>query len=249
MEQRLFSFSLLDKFPEIVYGISSRNNGDMHFGNLKDKEVINNRRQFYKSLEIDEKDVVVMDQVHGNNIANVGSNDRASGIINKQSAISKTDGLITKDANLFLMIQTADCLAIFFYDPEKRIIGAVHAGWRGIIKQICLKMIDKFIELGSSPEKIICCIGPGICQKHFVVKDAVLKEFLKKYSSATFVRNNDGYIDLKKAIVSDLKKGGIASENIEISKYCTVCDNGILGSFRKEGSSAQESASIIGMKL
>lgn len=241
MKEPFFKFSVLGKFPEIIHGISNRGYGDMKLGNLSEKIVLNNRKQFYSDLGIEGSDVVSCNQIHGSNVSIVSEK-------NKNSSISKTDGLITASKGVFLMIKTADCIPVLLFDPLRQIVGAVHVGWRGVLNQIILRSLDKFIELGSSSENIIVSIGPAICQKHFIVRDEVLKEFLACYSSATMVRNKDGYVDLKKAVAIDLIKSGIPKENIEISNECTVCDNGKYGSFRKEGKSAPEMASIIGMK-
>lgn len=248
MEERFIKFSLFSNFPEIIHGISNRSYGDMRFGKLQDTEIVKNREHFFANLGIKINDVVTCNQVHSNNLALVGENDKGRGSQEPQSEIPETDGLITKETGIFLMIKTADCLPCFFYDPTSQSVALVHAGWRGILKQIVLRSVDKLVDLGCNSENLIVGIGPGICQKHFVVKNSLLREFMESYPSATFVRNNDGYVDLKKAVVADLKKAKIPAANIEVSKYCTVCDNGIFGSFRKEGEGAPEIASVIGIR-
>lgn len=146
------------------------------------------------------------------------------------------------------MVQTADCLPILIYDPILEIVAILHAGWRGILNQIVTKAIEKLENLGSNTENLIVGVGPSICQKHFIVRNSVLKQFLSSYPAATLVRNKDGYVDLRKAVVIDLKKKKLAQQNIEISGICTVCENSTYGSFRKEGDGAPEIASIIGMR-
>jgi polyphenol oxidase len=248
MEEPFFKFSGLGKFPEIIHGISFRSYGDMRFGSLPDKEVVKNRQQFFLTLGINSDDVVCCDQIHGNNILVVGEGEKGKGVLDKDTSISETDGLITENKDIFLMIKTADCLPIMLYDPIKQVTAILHVGWRGLLGQIILRAIDKLINIGCNPENITAGIGPGICQKHFIVRNNVLKEFLASFPSATMVRNKDGYVDLKKAASIDLKKGEIPESNIEVAKYCTVCDNGLFASFRKEGSGAPEIASVIGIK-
>lgn len=249
MEERFLKFSNLASFPEIIHGISNRNYGQMKFGlNQSDEEVIKNRRQFFESLGITESKVVVAQQPHGNRIALITKSQQGSGAIDPKTEISGVDGLLTGTKDTFLMVKTADCLPIFFYDPALRKVAAIHASWRAIIDQIISETIYHLKNLGTDPENLVIGIGPGICQKHFIVQNSVLKLFLENYPSATFVRNNDGYVDLKKAVLADLKRGKIHPSNIEIAHFCTVCDNGIYGSFRKEGSGAPELAAIIGMR-
>lgn len=248
MEEHFFKFSKLSCFPEIIHGISNRSFGDMRFGKLPDEEVVKNRSHFLKDLGIDISEVVVPALAHSVNIRTVSVGDKGKGSLNRATAIIGTDGLVTTEKGVYLMMTFADCLPVLIYDPVRKNVGLFHAGWRGIIGQIILHAIEKLRTLGSNPEDLIVGIGPGICQKHFVVKNDVLSLFLASYPAATFVRNNDGYVDLKKAVLSDLKRMGIPANNVEIAGYCTSCDNGIYGSFRKEKDSAPAAAAIIGLR-
>ncbi|MDZ7587111.1 MAG: peptidoglycan editing factor PgeF [Patescibacteria group bacterium] len=248
MEEHFFKFSNLSKYPEVIHGISNRNFGDMRFGKGKDEEVIKNREQFFQKLGINLSDVVVPRLAHSSIIANVSQAEKGRGGRDTQTALMATDGLITSEKGIYLMVTIADCLPVLLYDPTLKIIGLVHAGWRGIIGQIIPKTIEKLRIVGAEPQNLVVGVGPGICQKHFVVKKDVLSLFLEYYPSATFVRNNDGYVDLKKAVLIDLKKGGVLPGNIEIANVCTACENGIYGSFRKEKDSVPAAAAVIGMR-
>lgn len=247
MEERIFKFSILAKFP-LIYGFSTRNYGDMRFGHLADEEIIKNRQHFGQSLDINLDDIVVAKLAHGSKIAAVAKEEKGRGARDLASAIGQTDGLITKEKGIYLMVTVADCFPIFVYDPIREIVGVVHAGWRGIIAQIVGNLIEKLKNLGSEPADLVFALGPGICQKHFIVKDEVLGKFKEYYPSVTFVRNHDGYVDLRKAILFDLKKDGVAKNNIEVAGDCPACLNGKYGSFRKEGAGVPASAAIIGMR-
>jgi hypothetical protein len=272
MEERFFKFkcfAILSKFPGIIHGVSTRNYGDMKFGRrpdavqrtelcpeegsapagkLTDEEIIKNRQQFFQELGVKMNEVVVARLAHGTKITNVGREEKGRGTTSLESAIQHTDGLVTTQKQVYLMVTVADCIPIFAYDPVVQAVGLFHAGWRGIIDQIGPKIMEKFKNLGAEPANLTLAIGPGICQKHFVVKDEVLTKFKEFYPSATFVRNHDGYVDLKKAILFDLKKEGVVKNNIEVASDCPFCQNGVYGSFRKEGNKAPASAAIIGMK-
>lgn len=240
MEEPFFRFSKLSIFPELIHGISNRNYSDMKFGNLSNNEVINNRRAFFQDLGVEESRVITPEQVHGSQVLVVGSN--------KIGQTPAADGLITMEKDLYLMVMVADCLPVLMYDPVLRIVSAVHAGWRGIGDQIIPETLSKFKDLGSEMENLIVGIGPGICQKHFIVRSGVLEKFRDYYPKATLLINKDGYVDLKKAALIDLERNGVIASNIEISRYCTVCDNGTYSSFRKEGDGVIEMAALVGMK-
>lgn len=248
MGERFFKFAIFSNFPELIHGISNRRFGNMKMGDQADAGVLQNREQFLSELNINIADLVVPKQVHSANIVIVNENGRGKGSLDPQTAIAATDGVMTKTKNIYLMVTVADCLPILIYDPVLKIAGVFHAGWRGIIVQIVPKVIKKFTDLGSDPQNLLVGIGPGICQKHFVVKKDVLSFFRDDYPSAVMVRNNDGYVDLKKAVLGDLKKAGILSRNIEMTHICTVCENGVYGSYRKEGSHASHMAAVIGMR-
>lgn len=248
MEEHFFKFSILSKFPDIIHGVSTRNYGNMKFGKLTDEEVIKNREHFFQELGVKMNEVVVAQLTHGTKIALVGREEKGRGTKSLESAIQRTDGLVTCQKGVYLMITIADCLPIFAYDPVIQAIGLFHAGWRGIINQMVPKIMEKFKNLGSESTNLYVAIGPGICQKHFVVKDEVLKKFHELYHSATFVRNHDGYVDLKKAVMIDFKNAGISKNNLEIASDCPACQNGIYGSFRKEGDKVPFSVALMGMK-
>lgn len=248
MEEHFFKFSIFSTFSELTCGISNRHFGDMRFGHQKEEIIVKNREQFLHQLNINISDLVVPALAHGAQIAIIDQNDKGKGATNLKTAIAATDGLIAQDHGIYLMVTVADCLPVLIYDPILKIAGVVHAGWRGIIAQIVPKVIEKFKSLGSDPRNLVVGIGPGICQKHFVVKKDVLNFFLDYYPSAALVRNKDGYVDLKKAVSIDLKNMGVASTNIEIASICTACENGIYGSYRKEKDSVPAAAAVIGIK-
>lgn len=248
MEERFFKFSNLSCYPEVIHGISNRNFGDMRFGRITDEEVIKNRQYFFSALGIDDSEVVIPALVHSVKIAIVGQKEKGKGMTNRQSAIPATDGLITSDKRIYLMVTIADCLPIFLYDPYQNIVGVLHAGWRGIVQKIIPEAVEKLKNLGSEPQNLIVAVGPGICQKHFVVREDVLSLFKESHPSATFIRNNHGYVDLKKAAFLDLVREGVPKNSIEIAHICPSCDNGIYGSFRREKDTAPAAAAVIGIR-
>ena len=146
------------------------------------------------------------------------------------------------------MVTIADCLPIVVYDPILRIVGIAHAGWRGILAGVGESLVREFQKLGTNAENLIVGIGPGICQKHFVVKKTTLDHFKDEYPKSCLVRNHDGYVDLKRCLSEQLLKAGVAKSNLEVATECTVCNNYYFGSFRQEGDKAIYQAVIIGIR-
>ena len=240
MEDRFYKFPILSKFPSVLHGISTRAYGNMQ---LSREHGLENSQHFLSDLDINIKDTISIKQIHSPKVIVVGEKER--GISDSKL---EGDGLITRQKGIYLTVTIADCLPVLIYDPTLEIVGVIHAGWRGIIGQIIPRAVEQFKSHGSEPQNLVIGVGPGICQKHFVVKNDVLEKFRGSYPSATFVRNHDGYVDLKKAVLINLKHAGVPRHNVEIATDCPVCHNGIYGSFRKEGEGAPASLAVIGMK-
>jgi len=248
MEERFFKFDVLSKFPEVIHGISSRNYRNMSFYRGDQEKIAKNREYFLNEVGISINNIVVPEIVHGSKIVVVKKADIGRGAKSAETDIKGVDGLVTKDAGVGLMATVADCFAILSYDPVCRAVGLTHAGWRGIEGGVVANLIEAMESIGCQKDNILFSVGPGICQKHFVVRNDVLDKFLRRYPQATFVRNKDGYVDLRKAILSDFKDNHISSHNIEISTICPACQNGIFGSYRMEGDRVPTSAAVIGLK-
>jgi len=247
MEGDFFKFSNLNQFPELVQGISTKSFGSMKML-VSDANVIKHRENFARTLGINTNSLVVAENVHGNLVAVVKKSESGRGAINHLESIRGVDALITREAGVNLMVTVADCLPIVAYDPIESIVGIAHAGWRGVLAGVGTAFINEFKRLGTNPENIVIGIGPGICQKHFIVRNDTLKKFKDAYPKATFIRNHDGYVDLKKCMTEQLLAAGIAKYNLEVAPECTVCNNYYFGSFRSDGEKAVYQAVIIGLR-
>jgi len=134
----------------------------------------------------------------------------------------KGDGLITNTPGLAIGILTADCAPILFYDKQKKIIGAAHAGWRGAYKKIIIKIIKYLVKNGSNLNNLYFVIGPSIAQKNYEVGREFKKKFINqniknaKYFKITQKRI---FFSLRDYIKGQLKDLGI--KNIEIIKKDT----------------------------
>ena len=174
--------------------------------------VIKNLKIVSKKIGINKK-VVLLKQLHTNKIYFINK-------LSKKKLIG--DGLITKTRGIAIGILTADCAPILFFDHKKKIIGAVHAGWKGAYKKIAKKMISCFKKRGSKLNDIIAVVGPCISQSNYEVKGDFKTKFLnqnpinKKYFKKN---NNKFFFDLKSYIFSQIKNCGIS--NIEIIKKDT----------------------------
>ncbi len=214
--------------PGLIQGFSTRKSG-----NLKVRSFLNSNKdldQFLSKLKIGKGRLVMMEQVHGNQIEIVGNGDQGK-------VIKGVDGLITSQKGIFLGVNTADCLPLFFYDRQKKIIGIAHAGWEGILSRIGQKMVGEMKERGADPQKIIVGIGPHIGSCCYLVGDDLVKKFRKEFGNLAKMISQDKkgiHLDLLKPTLVQLIKSGIRRENIEVPLICTACQNNDFFSYRQD---------------
>ena len=152
--------------------------------------------------------------------------------------IEDCDGLVTDLPDVTLTSTHGDCIPVYAYDPEKRVIGLAHAGWRGTVDGIAAVLIDVMKESYScDPADIRAVVGPGIGRCHFEVSEDVAKEFREKLSwCGKYIdegpSEGKSMIDLKGVNAEFLRMSGVI--NIEISPVCTYEDENCY-SYRRDG--------------
>lgn len=92
--------------------------------------------------------------------------------------IPQADALVTNTPGIALGILTADCLPILFSDPQARVIGAAHSGWKGAIGGVIEDTLDKMLSLGAQKTRIHATIGPAIAQASYEVGTEFYERFL-----------------------------------------------------------------------
>ena len=236
---------IFNSYPEIIFGFSPRFvNGskppfyfNLSFTVGDDKDTVNkNREKFFNSLGLSTKNVSYQHQIHEDSIS----------ITNEGGYCGESDALITTKQELGLAISTADCTPIFIYDPVKKIIAAVHSGWRGTEKKILNKTIDKLkTEYDSSVTDMIVYIGPSISQVNYEVGIEVAEKFDSKYS----VKNKHKYLlDVSGINYDLLLNAGVQKNNIQFSKLCSFEMSELFHSYRRDGKNSGRSFGVIAMK-
>ena len=91
-----------------------------------------------------------------------------------------SDAILTKNSSLALCVLTADCAPILIYEKREKIIGCIHAGWKGAFTGIIENTIEKLKELNGKPQELVVSIGPCISQKSYEVKKDFLFNFYEE---------------------------------------------------------------------
>ena len=203
------------------------------------------------ALGISTDDIVCSTQIHGTHIRRVSTEDRGRLFMPPSHPLFtpfQADGLITDTPGVALMVFTADCVPILLYDPQKKVAGAVHAGWRGTVADIAGVAVRKMTdEFACSPDSINAAIGPCISKCCFEtdidVADAVTSALGEDASGCITQRDNKYMIDLKEINRIFLTKTGVT--NITISDECTSCLDNKYWSHRKTQGHRGSQAAII----
>lgn len=230
------------KYPAIIASMSERKDGSMRLfqGRILKNDCLHNRRKYFQKIGIDYENVISAQLVNGTSIGIIEKNTR--------KIIPQADALVAREKEMYLSITVADCLPVFFYDFQAKIIGLAHAGWRGIAGEIIPKTIKKMVSLGGNPQNMAVAIGPGINQCHFEIKKDVLAKF-KPYKEFAEKRNNKYWLDLRGIVQKQLRINGIREKNVENKNECTFCQKEKYFSYRRDGAQKISLLSaIIGQK-
>lgn len=235
------SFTPFETYPFIIQGFSTRyggvSEGDLSSMNLsynrgdKEENVDENYRRISKALGVGTEQLVFSDQVHDTKVAYV------DGTIRKYK---ETDGLITDKRGSILVTSYADCVPLYFVDPQKKVIGLSHSGWRGTVGKIGAITVKRMMEeFGSKPADLVAVVGPSICKDCYEVSRDVYDAFRKVFRSEQLediiwqTGEEKYHLNLWNANQIILKEAGLKEENIHISGLCTCCNSQVLFSHRK----------------
>lgn len=190
------------------------------------------------------KKIYSVKQVHGNRILYINKDF----IPDTDNIRVEADSLITDLKNTPVMVMGADCNLMLAADKEKKVIAAVHAGWRGTLRKIITKVILYMVEnFKSNKKNIIVAFGPGIRKCCYRVDVPVLEEFKKKFGSGDFFTlKEDGiYLDLAVVNYMQLKKLGLSEENILDCCECTGCNHDFFSYRRNKETGRQAAVAVI----
>ena len=150
---------------------------------------------------------------------------------------SSGDGIITNKINIPIITRSKDCVSIFLFDKEKRVIGNLHSGWRGTLSSIITSGINKMISMyNSNPKDIILVILPSIRKCCFEVDSDVYNLFKEKYPNNKYYTKKDNkyLISMQDIIKDDAIKLGILESNMIDTNICTLCNKDKFNSHRNK---------------
>jgi polyphenol oxidase len=194
----------LSKLPWLVHAFSTRRGGlskppcaglNLGFTESDQREQVEqNRRRFFDQLGGKHFVLASVRQIHSSHLF-VVTRDHAGQLSHQLPGIEVSvppstqtpagDGLMTAESGVLLNIRIADCLPVLLVDPRRRVVTAVHAGWRGALARIIEKAVgDMRRAFGSDPQELISALGPSIRACCYEVGEEVVEAFHGKFANA-----------------------------------------------------------------
>jgi polyphenol oxidase len=159
------------------------------------------------------------------------------------AARPRADALVTRVPALAIGITTADCGPVLLADPQARVIGAAHAGWRGALSGVLEATVAAMVRLGATPANMRAALGPLIRQSNYEVGPDLIERFAAEDAAskpffAPGSRQGHAQFDLAGYIAARLKRAGVG--RIEDLDRCTYAEAALFFSYRRATHRAED---------
>ncbi|MDD2699823.1 MAG: peptidoglycan editing factor PgeF [Sideroxydans sp.] len=188
---------------------------------------VNHNRQSLSALLPTEP--VWLEQVHGTEVANA---DAAGCRVVADACIARYRGSVC-------VVMTADCLPVLLCDEDGTVVGAVHAGWRGL----CDGVLEATVRaMGVAPHKLMAWLGPAISQQHFEVGAEVREAFIARDASASDAFLAQAGSDKYRAdlyLLARQRLNALGITRIHGGGRCTYSEPDCFYSYRRDGATGR----------
>jgi YfiH family protein len=216
----------------LLAGITLKDPAEFELNNMalhvceNEEDILQNRTKLANLLQCNIEDFVCANQTHSANVHKVTLEDKGRGAAKLNTAVPNTDALYTYEPNILLCTFTADCVPVIFHHEEKGLVGVIHSGWQGTVKEITLKVINQLVnDEGCNPAGFQVILGPALSQEKFEVDEDVYVRFKDLGYANDFMyykeETHKFHIDNQKTVKKQCVLAGIPAENITIDSTCT----------------------------
>ena len=222
----------------------------------KEEDILRNRLALCQTLGIKDDCLVMPHQVHLTKAATIDEAFFSRSADEQRDVLEGVDALMTNLEGVCIGVSTADCIPVLLYDPERKAVCAIHAGWRGTVKRIVQKAVEVMTATYcTQPQQLVAQIGPGIHLDSFEVGDEVYEAFAnegfemdlisKRYPQHDGESDFSGFhsallpskwhIDLPECNRLQLLSAGVLPNAIKVSPICTFQQSADYFSARRLG--------------
>lgn len=249
--------------PNIIAGSTGRKGGFSQppfdslnmalYLNDDENSVIKNREKLAEQIGIPLNQWVFPKLMHSDRWIKITAADAGKGALDEQSSPWGYDAVYTDESNLVLAVGHADCIPILFTCPSRHLIGALHTGWQGTVKQITEKFLQHWImEEHCDPKDIHIYIGPSIRKHNFIVKQDVIDQTRQMtIDPSPFLNVIDSehtQMDLVGLNIEMMLRQGIPMKNITDTKLCTYDHPDDFFSYRRNKITGRQLSFIVNAK-
>jgi hypothetical protein len=210
-----------------VHAITSR---DFDF---RGPEADDHRARLAATLGVSPDALITVRQVHGRAVHVIRPGDAP------HPAVAEADAVVSTDPGRAVGVFVADCVPILLADRRRRVVAAVHAGWRGTCAAVVAATVDVIGDLGVDPGDLVAAVGPSIGPCCYQVDAKVRTAFLGMTPDAVAWFTEDGLerwkLDLWQASVDQLILAGVSSSAIDGCGVCTADHPDVCYSYRRDG--------------
>jgi len=228
----------INAFSTRLGGVSALPSRALNLAYFKGDEkeaVAENRRRFLKAMGAEGVQIVTARQTHSTERCTIESAQQARG------PQPECDAMITRMSDVLLGVQTADCLPVLIADTKSGAVAGIHAGWRGTAGRITERTIaDLMLSAGVNPRDCIAALGPTACAECYEVGEDVIERYKSEFGYwrnllVNFKENGKAHLDIRAANVQQLMFCGFSEDRIHVAEFCTMHQNELFFSYRKEG--------------
>ncbi|MGN6253093.1 MAG: polyphenol oxidase family protein [Marmoricola sp.] len=178
--------------------------------------------------------IAEMRQVHGNDVQVVGD---------APDAVPACDALVTDRPEVTLVVRVADCVPVLLADPERGVIGAVHAGRNGVAHGVVSRALTTMADLGAT--SVTAWVGPHVCGACYEVPAALQAEVaaLVPETPSTTRWGTPG-LDLGAGVRAQLLAAGAQLLGAPTAELCTM-EEPRAWSHRRDGAAAGRMAGLV----
>jgi len=217
---------------DFIAGITMKDENEPESNNMalhacvNTDHIMKNRKKLAALLQCSLDDFVCSYQTHSSNFHKVTLSDKGRGSETMDTAIPDTDALYTYEENIVLCCFTADCVPVIFYNRETGMMGVIHSGWQGTVKEITPKVLVHLIQYENcDPSDLKVYIGSALSGERFEVDQDVFDKFKSLGYADDYIywneKNRKYHIDNQLVVKKQCELHGVKPDHIEIHRTCT----------------------------
>ena len=188
--------------------------------NRNTEEGINNLQALKQEFHVSR--VIYLKQVHSDIIVSY-TGEKEEEVISYEG-----DAIITNVKDTIVGVFTADCTPVIIVDDKRKVLAAVHSGWKGTFKSITKKTIEKLVSnYNVKAEELKVYIGPHIRQCCYEISNELKEKFILEKGLEEDKLFKGRNLSMEECILKDLRECGIRDENINSINLCTHCEKDI----------------------